>query len=297
MSALNENKVKDYIRLCESRYYGLVRACADRICNTRGLQYVALCGPTCSGKTTTASILINELEKRGYVAEVISIDDFFRDRDEIFAEAIARGDKPDLDSVKAIDLDALRHFMQTLEAGNDSYLPGYDFVSGKRRKGRVVTFRDNAIYIFEGIQAFYPEVVSVFKPEELIKIFISVEDPIETDGGVLSAREVRLMRRMLRDSRKRGTDAPATLNQWEKVVQNELLHIDPHSHIADMTVNSAMPYEVGVMREDMLRLLATLPDCEIKTRAERIYNDAEAIDRSLVPENSVIREFIGWSKT
>ena len=293
MSALNENKVKDYIRLCESRYYGLVRACADRICNTRGLQYVALCGPTCSGKTTTASILINELEKRGYVAEVISIDDFFRDRDEIFAEAEARGDKPDLDSVKAIDLDALRHFMETLEAGNDSYLPGYDFVSGKRSEGRVVTFRDNAIYIFEGIQAFYPEVVSVFKPEELIKIFISVEDPIETDGGVLSAREVRLMRRMLRDSRKRGTDAPATLNQWEKVVQNELLHIDPHSHIADMTVNSAMPYEVGVMREDMLRLLATLPDCEIKTRAERIYNDAEVIDRSLVPENSVIREFIG----
>lgn len=293
MSFMSEMEAKDYISYCESRYYRSVRDCADKICSTKGLQYVALCGPTCSGKTTTADILIRELKTRGFIAEVISIDDFFRDRDDILAEASARGEKPDMDSVKAIDLDALRVFMETLESGSDAYLPGYDFVSGKRCEGRTVTFKDNAIYIFEGIQAFYPEVVSVFKGDELIKIFISVEDPIKTPSGELSPREVRLMRRMLRDSRKRGTNAPATLNQWEKVVQNELLHIDPHSHIADMTVNSAMPYEVGVMREDMLRLLATLPDCEIKTRAERIYNDAEVIDRSLVPENSVIREFIG----
>jgi hypothetical protein len=117
--------------------------------------------------------------------------------------------------------------------------------------------------------------------------------PKEKTVSVLSAREVRLMRRMLRDSRKRGTNAPATLNQWEKVVQNELLHIEPNRHVADMTINSSMPYELGVMRDDMIRLLSTLPECEIKERAQRIYVKANGIARELVPEGSVIREFIG----
>lgn len=293
MSILTEKEVKTLIARSEERYYSSIRACADKICGQRGLQYVALCGPTCSGKTTTAAILIAELEKRGLVAEVISIDDFFRDRDELVSEAKARGEKPDMDSVKAIDLEALRKFMETLESENDAYLPRYDFVTGKKQGGRTVAFRKNAIYVFEGIQAFYPEVVSVFKPEELIKIFISVEDPVVTPSGELTPREVRLMRRMLRDMRTRGTSAQSTLNQWEKVVQNELLHIDPNKGIADMTVNSSMEYEPGVMRDEMLKLLSTLPDSKIKDRAQRIYAEAQPIDPSLVPEASVIREFIG----
>lgn len=289
----NDEQSRLFIEECENRYRTQVKRCAEAVSSKIGLRYIALCGPTCSGKTTTAEILISELKRYGFDATVISVDHFFRSRADIIAEGKKNGTPPDMDSVKAIDLDAFKDFLNGIEAGQRTFLPYYDFTLGEKNGGEYIEPKDNGLYIIEGIQAFYPEILSLFDREKLLCVFISVEDEVENEGGVLSARDQRLLRRTLRDSKFRGTDAESTFAHWDEVVKNELLHIDPYKSIADIVIDSTMPYEGAVMKTELLELLSSLPEGKKRNRLINYLLHVTEIDRALVPTDSVIREFIG----
>ena len=293
MRSEKERKARLFLDECEKRYTESVKACALTVSKTANIRYIALSGPTCSGKTTTAEILINELNSYGFEAVVVSIDHFFRNRADLISEAKRNGTPLDMDSVKAIDLDALTEFLAGIDEGREVFLPYYDFTLGEQSGGETVIPKKNSLYIFEGIQAFYPEVVSLFKGECLLRVFISPMRSLDCGGVILSGREQRLLRRILRDSKFRGTGALSTFNHWSEVVKNEQINIDPYKDTADFVIDSTMPYELSVMKNELSVLLEALPEVEDKKKLRAALDCFESISKDLVPSDSVIREFIG----
>ena len=285
-------EILSYINSCEKEFRESVNSCADEILKNKNIKYTALSGPTCSGKTTTAKILTEKLKDHGLKVKTVSIDDFFFNREDLINEAQRNGTPPDMDSVKAIDIEALRSFVLALENGERAYLPHYDFVSGMRDGYERIEGNEFSLYIFEGIQAFYPEVLSLFKRDEIILLYISVMAEYKEGTCTLSPTEQRLMRRIIRDKKFRDTSAEKTLKHWDEVVKNERLHIDPFKDKADIKIDSTMPYGLGVMKKELLEVLS-----EVEGRTAEKYvqmlKDINGIDEKHVPKDSVLREFIG----
>ena len=293
----DETEKKAFAALCEAEYRTRLDEIAAIVASRKGLRFLTLAGPTCSGKTTTADILIDRLEDKGRRVTVISIDDFFYDRDFLRTRAEKAGEPFDMDSVKAIDLDALCTAVSDLIAGRPTVLPRFDFSTGQRKIGDTITPHPEDIYLFEGIQAVYPEVTALFPREALLSLYISVEDTVETPGGTWLPREIRLLRRLLRDSKFRETDAETTFAHWGGVTRNELRSIEPFRDGCDYRIDSSMPYELCVLRDPLLALLHTVwegSDYAITARLlQEKLNRLPAISEEYVPTDSVLREFIG----
>ena len=254
-SFADENEKKALVALCEADFRSKLDAAAELASSQENLKFIALSGPTCSGKTTTAGILIDKLQKKGKRVTVISIDDFFLDRATLAAEAERTGVPFDMDSVKAIDLGELRAFVADIAALRPARLPKFDFAVGGR-VGYTELFPDDSdIYIFEGIQAVYPEVTVLFERKTLLKIYISVEDGISSPWGSWLPREIRLLRRLVRDSKFRNTDAETTFAHWGGVVSNELVNIEPYKDGCDVRLNSGMIYEICVLKDPLIEVL------------------------------------------
>ncbi len=293
----DEGAKKAFVVFCEDQFRDSLDKAAEAALRQSGLRFIALSGPTCSGKTTTAGIFIEKLKATGKGVRVISIDDFFLDRTILAAEAEKSGMPIDLDSVKAIDIGELRHFVDGIERGEPLRLPVFDFTSGKRSGYTELHPTENDLFIFEGIQAVYPEVTSLFDPSHLLKIYISVENGIDTPYGNWLPREIRLLRRIVRDSRIRNTDAETTFAHWSGVTANELANIEPYKDGCDIKIDSGMAYEIGVMRKPLISLLEQIKEnspyyLKAKMLTEKL-RDFPDIEEKYVPGDSVLREFIG----
>lgn len=292
-----EKEKEAFVIASEKAYHASVDAAIEVIRSRGDLRFIALAGPTCSGKTTTAKLIIDKLceEKRRVV--VISIDDFFFDREYLHDMAKTSGEPLDLDSVKTIDLKQLAVVVADLEAGKATLLPHFDFTEG--RQTYVTEFLPQAddIYLFEGIQAIYPEVVSLFEPSTMLRLYISIEQTLVTPFCELSPREQRLLRRLLRDSQFRGTDAETTLTHWSGVVANETKNIDPYVSSCELHIDSSLPYELAVMKDELISLLRSVRDESPHSLTAREYcrllSNFSVISSSMVPQDSVLREFIG----
>ncbi len=293
---LSEKAKKELIVDCEERFFTGLQAAA-REAARENLKFIALSGPTCSGKTTTAKRLTEELKKVGREVVTVSVDDFFLNRSELFARAEREGIPLDMDSVKAIDLALLQEVIRSLLLCLPTEIPHFDFSEGKRTGFSLLTPHKEDIYLFEGIQAIYPEVTSLFDREALLKIFISVGEGIETPWGGLSPCDLRLLRRLVRDSKFRGTGAGVTFGNWAGVRANEEENIEPYRGSCDLFLDSGMLYEPCVMREPALSLLEGLPaESPHAKKVEalcEILRGFPAIDPSLLPADSVMREFVG----
>jgi len=293
----DESEKKAFVAQCEAAFRSRLHEIASIAAARRDLRFITLAGPTCSGKTTTAGILIEGLESVGRRVVVISIDDFFYDRAHLKAEAQRSGIPFDMDSVRAIDLTALRAFVSDLLAGKPSVLPRFDFHEGKRTIGDTVVPHPEDVYLFEGIQAVYPEVTALFPRETMLSIYISVEETVVTPHGSWLPREIRLLRRLLRDSKFRSTDAETTFSHWGSVVRNELVSIEPYRDTCDERINSALPYELCVLKEPLMALLATVGEGDDHAVTARLLFEKlsrlPSFDEAYVPADSVLREFIG----
>ncbi len=260
-----------------------------------GAKIITLSGPTCSGKTTTANTLIRMITESGYHAVVMSIDDFFIDR--------ARtnhidGEIPDYDSVKAIDLTEFALCVKGLMEGKPTLIPHYDFVTGKRDSYAEYYPTKRDIFIFEGIQAVYPEVISCLG-SDFKSIFIHVDESVTADGVTFDRNEIRLLRRIVRDYRFRNAHAEFTLYLWENVRANEEANIYPNAGGCDVYINSFLPYEMFFLAKNVLPILETVPtNSPYRDEAEELaarlrHFENPHFDESMLPENSVFREFIG----
>ena len=276
--------------------------CAD--CITHGVKVIRLSGPSCAGKTTTAHKLTSVLEAAGRVVYPISIDDFFYGRDvlEAKAEASPNGEL-DYDSVAAIDLPALKTCVRDLMEKGSARIPVFDFITGYATECRDLTVPDGVepIFLFEGIQAVYPEVAALFAgiPERSIFINVMKETVLVSPDGaerVFTPEDIRLLRRLVRDEAKRGTLPDFTLTLWHSVRANEEASIYPNAPACHYGIDSNMAFDVHMLAPHLRRIMAEHPcDGEEAAWARRILasvEGVEGIDPVCLAPNSLYHEFI-----
>ena len=287
-------EAKSFIALCERKFEDKLREASVEILN-RGNRIITLAGPTCSGKTTTASMLVDEIERTGRNAVVISIDDFYLDNLRV---GLGEGKKIDFDSVKTIDLEYLESFTDSLLKLEKVKIPSFDFTTGCRSGYREFQPTKNDIFIFEGIQAVYPEVTALFG-NNYTSVFICVEDEVFCNGVYFSPHEVRLLRRLVRDYKFRSTTPANTMMIWESVRENEEASIFPNAKNPDFFIDSFITYELYMIAGFALPLLKEIPlDSPYKSAASSLVSRLELLDTQFyltefIPENSMFREFIG----
>ena len=290
--------VEEWISACEKDFSSRLDGIAEKLCR-EGWKLIRLSGPTCSGKTTAANLLIDRFAKMGKRLHLISIDDFYFDKKILHATAAdpASG-KVDYDSVKTIDLDALDHFIDDIFSKEESECPIFDFKAGKRIGYRTLESGKDDVFVFEGIQAVYPEVTALIEASghDSIGVYIAPERTLEAGDERFAPNELRLLRRLVRDYNFRGTAPDFTFGLWQGVRANEEAHIFPYAKDCACRIDSTMPYELGVLKPYLERILPTVPtDSDNYPKAERILakiKDIEPISDTLIGENSLYQEFI-----
>ena len=285
-----------YIAVCEASFENRLRAVC-REAAAGGRRILTLAGPSCSGKTTTAEMLKQEFAAIGMHLHTISIDDFYYDRDVLIARSRARGGEIDYDSPETVDVPRFAAVVREITSEPVACVPRFSFREGRRTGMRQIACTPSDAFLFEGIQAVYPELTRYLAGSPYEALFISVESAIEVGGTVFEPREVRFLRRLVRDYKFRATDAENTYTIWQSVLDNENGHIYPNIAPDVTRIDSALAYEVQVIKPFVLEVLDTLPP------DSRFAADAAAlraklapiapIPADLVPKNSVFREFIG----
>lgn len=264
---------------------------------THGCQIVWQCGPSSVGKTTTAKRICAALETRGVQAVVISLDDFYRGREQ--APRLPDGTF-DYESPQALDLPRLHTCIRELLENGETLLPRYDFTAGA--PGKQTTYLhiagDTAV-IFEGIHAFTPEVAQTATDAATppMRLFLNTRSRF-TDGEevLLSRREIRLSRRLLRDERTRNSSFERTMTMWQQVLRGDDLYIFPYYKQADLTVDTTLGYEPCVLAPLMLERLPALVGTPFEQDAmhlQAVYERFPRLSLDTVPADSVLREFIG----
>ncbi len=276
--------------------------CAD--CVEHGIRVIRLSGPTCAGKTTTAAKLTEVLEQAGRVVHPISIDDFFYGRDILAEKSKDRPDgKLDYDSVETIDLPALAACVRELMEQGSTRIPIFDFVTGYPSGYRDLTVAANErpIFLFEGIQAVYPEVAALFAgvPERSIFINVMKETALFDAQGnerIFAPDDIRLLRRLVRDEAKRGTSPDQTLTLWHTVRENEERSIFPNAPACDYGIDSNMGFDIHMLTPHLCRIFEEHPcDGDEVADAARILSSiagVEGISSDCLASNSLYHEFI-----
>ncbi len=288
---------KVFVKRCEEDFLRRLKSVADAIVKDKSARICTLTGPTCSGKTTAAKLLIQRFAEYGLRAHIVSIDDFYYDTDYLQSLSRQKGlDHIDYDSPQTIDLEALREFVRELLDGTVVHVPIFDFRVGRRTGFRELATGRDDIILFEGIQAAYDEVTSLFSTYPYASICIAPQTPLSTDARVFEPNEIRLLRRIVRDYRHRNTSAEVTLDMWEGVRRNEDAHIFPYITRCAYTIDSTMPYELSMLKPFLAEILGHLaPDSPHYPWAEALLASlasTPALPESFLSADSLYREFI-----
>lgn len=268
----------DQILVEEARQIKALSKIADLITEKQGVKLVLLCGPSSAGKTTTAKRLAIQLQVNGYSAMSMSTDDYF-----VGDERNPRDENGELDyeHVDCVDAAELEADLAKLIKGETIVPRRFDFVKheGFRDSSKILALPENGIIILEGIHALNPKLTGHISADKKFKIFIHCP------------KQNRLYRRLVRDSHYRNMSAEATLAMWPKVLKGEEKWINPHRHEADVEFESSLPYEFGVLRPFVDKLLKPL---ELLKLLEPLESFAP-IPSERVPGDSILRETIGKS--
>lgn len=261
-----------------------------------GARLVMLAGPTSSGKTTTAELLTGVLKRQGAECALISLDDFYRG--ERLAPLLPNGEH-NYESLEALDVPAIQTCLAQLLETSRCEIPVFDFEAHQPfPHKRCVTLAPHGIAVVEGIHALNPVLIQRVPALQVKRIYISVKQGIrDGDRLLLGPNDMRLVRRLVRDSNFRKTDPEKTLGMWGTVMAGERNYIKPFRGIADFTVNSFHVYEPCVLKSQAARLLHTVPEesgsFETAHRLLGVLERFPEIEGGLVPPDSILREFIG----
>ena len=291
---LNANAEKEIIK-AEKKYAYQIESAANSLGSKR---IILISGPSASGKTTSANKICEAIRLTGKRCEVVSLDDFYHNREHL---PIVNG-KPNAEIVDALTVSLIHKTMDNLLRDGCSYMPKYDFTKGKRTNdASFVNIGSDGIIIFEGIHALNPKINMGLDPDTVFKIYVSPHSDFSLNGiKILSKREVRFIRRVVRDSWARNTDAETTINMWSDVCEGEDTLIRPFANLADMYINTTHSYEPFVLKNIAVSLLEGVnPDSIYKTVVREYITKLDyffSIPKSLVPENSLLTEFINFGK-
>ncbi|MBQ4120599.1 MAG: hypothetical protein IJD35_01155 [Clostridia bacterium] len=291
-----EQEILDFVISCEDRFFAQVDDVADKILKS-GKKFIALSGPSCSGKTTASERICHAFLARGIRVKTISIDDFYIDRDTLLERAKASGKPIDFDSPTTINLSLLADCVHKLRLGEVAELPHYSFVEGKCTEYTPFCGKDADYFLFEGIQAIYPNVLEILGEEGVVSLAIRPSTSLQIGEEVFYSHELRFARRLVRDFRYRSAAPEYTFYLWEGVRANEELHIMPYEDRVDFRIDSTMAYEPFVIRDYVMHCLSLVPEDdphrEQAVNLMKEYEHIPSIPSKYVPDHSIFREFIG----
>lgn len=292
-----ESDKRAYVLECEAEYERSLDSAVKTVSATEGVKIITLSGPSCSGKTTTAKKIVGDLTSCGHRVHVISIDDFYYDRRELVERAEENGTAVDFDSAASIDLETLKKSIDGILHGEYAKIPSFDFNDGRRTEMRTLYIDESDMFIFEGIQALYPEVTDLFGDHNFISIYVNVGEELKIGDEVFRPEEIRLFRRLVRDFNFRSSSPEFTLKIWQSVRSNEEKNIFPYCDRCDVKINSLLGYEVSMLKPYLKPLLETIPKgSEYYGKVQDIINKMRyipTISREYIPKDSVFHEFLG----
>jgi uridine kinase len=289
------------IKLAEAFHERKFAQTADAILEanrTRGTRMVLISGPSSSGKTTSAKRLGLQLGVLGLKPVLISLDDYFVDREHTPRD---ENGEYDYEALEAIDLELFNDHLRRLMRGESVDIPRYDFITGRRTwHNAPLTLDERSILVIEGIHGLNPRLTPAIPDEQKFRIYISCFTSVAMDNlSRIATTDNRLLRRLTRDYQQRGSDALATLSRWASVRRGEERHIFPYQENADVMFNSSLFYEISVLRpfaEKILREVPdTVPEFDEARRMLKFLDNFIPIAPDEVPPTSILREFIGGS--
>ena len=296
--AIDAGHATDIINISEALQEKKIAQIAEDIANRQGVKLVLLAGPSSSGKTTSCKRLSIQLAVNGLKPLQISLDDYFVDREKTPKDASG---EYDYESIYALDLDLINEQFNALFRGEEVESPKYDFQSGKSKKsGNKLKMNDNNVLVVEGIHALNPELTAHIPQEQIFRVYASALTTILLDNhNYIPTTDNRLLRRIIRDYKYRGVSAQETIHRWPSVRAGENKWIFPFQENADAMLNTAMLYELAVIKTQAEPLLQQVPEnCEEYAEAYRLLKFLKyfkGIPYNNLPPTSLLREFLGGS--
>ena len=296
--AIDAGHATDIINISEALQEKKIANIAEDIANRQDVKLVLLAGPSSSGKTTSCKRLSIQLAVNGLKPLQISLDDYFVDRDRTPKDD---NGEYDFESIYALNLDLLNEQFNALFRGEEVELPKYDFPSGKSVKsGKKLKMEPNNVLVVEGIHALNPELTAHIPQEQIYRVYASALTTILLDNhNYIPTTDNRLLRRIIRDYKYRGVSAQETIHRWPSVRAGENKWIFPYQENADAMFNTAMLYELSVLKMQAEPLLQQVPEnCEEHAEAYRLLKFLKyfkGIPYNNLPPTSLLREFLGGS--
>lgn len=295
----SSNRIEETILLLEAQQRRKITRISEDIAGRSNVRIVFIAGPSSSGKTTFSLKLSEELKVMGMKPIKISLDDYYKPRSE--APRDENGDF-DFEILEALNLDLFRSQLAELLEGKPVNLPTFSFKEQKRTfSSEACRMGEKSVLIIEGIHGLNPGLVPGIDQKLIYRVYISALTQLNLDScSRISTSDNRILRRLVRDYRTRGIDAVETFNRWPSVERGEKNHIFPYQNNADVMINSALDYELGVLAPKAVPLLKSVGKNEkeayaIARRLLFFLSFVYPIDSSLVPSDSLLREFIGGS--
>lgn len=290
------NRGREFIDQCEASYKSTLNELTKTICNIGGRCLVMLAGPSSSGKTTTANILKNNIKFFGRDASVISLDDFYLDQGSNFT---FEDGTVDYETVKALDVPLICKCLSEIAKDGRTQIPHFSFMTKMREGFSDFQVSDDAVIIIEGLHALNPVITDCIDAKNMLKLYISVSSRIYDEKGevLMSKRDIRFVRRLIRDYHFRDSSAENTFYLWHGVRMGEDRYLFPFSSRADIKIDSIHPYESCVFRDIAIELLEHIEKdskyyddaCSMKEKLERFV----VLSEDDVPRDSLLTEFIG----
>ena len=302
VGALNDSIAQDHIRklilVSEALHEQRIAEIAAQIeGKSEEIDVILIAGPSSSGKTTFSKRLTIQLLARGISPFPLEMDKYFVDRENT---PIDENGEWNFEDLKAVNREKLSDDLKMLVDGEEVQLPDYDFETGISQWGETVTLRPGQIIILEGIHGLNPDLLTDFPQTSTFRIYVSALTQLNLDRhNRVSTTDTRLIRRIVRDARERGYSAMDTINRWESVRRGEKQYIFPFQDYADVMFNSALVYEMSALKPLAEPLLRQVPHASLaQIEAKRLLAFLEwflPLDLEMIPDNSILREFIGSS--
>jgi len=296
----NRSRARDFIQTAEALHDRKIAELAGMITARKNqTRIILIAGPSSSGKTTFTKKLALSLKSAGLKPQLISLDDYYKERSKV---PLDENGNPDFEVLEALDIDHFNRNLEDLFAGRETEIPIFDFkrVGGRLEKGRTIRLDDDGIILYEGIHGLNPNLTPGLEKGKAFKIYISALTQLNLDDhDRIPTTDNRLIRRIVRDHQFRSYPAIDTLKMWPSVRRGEERHIFPYQGSADVMFNSALDYELAILKIFAEPLLRTV------SPVEKEYGEARRLMAFLrnfspfpvedIPELSIIREFIGGS--
>ena len=299
---VEENSILDFVQMCEAKHNSMLADLGNNIeADIENIRLIAIAGPSSSGKTTFCNRVRIELLSRGINPVMISMDDYYLEKEKICEIQNKSLEELDLEHINCLDIDLFNKDLYDLINGEEVTLPKFNFQTGKREVGRTIQVEANSPIMIEGIHALNEKLTASIPKHQKYKIYIAPQAQINIDDhSPLNITDLRLIRRIVRDMKYRNCPAAETIKMWQSVRNGEFKWIYPNQEGANYVFNSELSYELCVLRTKALPALreikTTDPEYLVANRLIKYLKYFRPIeDESIIPCNSLLREFIGGS--